>query len=135
MNPKILAALALVAVGHLPAVADAGERKAARVECTPVEQPPLVYDCMFALKGRKSGTPITGAEFTIGADMPSMPGAHTIPPVTAEPQGKPGMYRARITLDMTGEWALKLDFTRPDRDRLVKKLHFGGTQKPGGHKH
>ena len=135
MNSRILAALVVAAAGHLPAVSDAGERKAARVECTPVEQQALVYDCMFALKGRKSGTPIAGAEFTVGADMPSMPGAHTISPVTAEPHGKPGMYRARITLDMTGEWALKLDFTRPDRDRVVEKLDFGGTQKPGGHKH
>ena len=135
MNSRILAVLALVAAWHLPAIADAGERKAARVECTPVDQQPLVYDCMFVLKGRKSNAPIAGAEFTVGADMPSMPGAHTIPPVTAGPQGKPGMYRARITLDMTGEWALKLDFTKPDRDRLVEKLHFGGAKKGGGHKH
>ncbi|MCY4590581.1 MAG: FixH family protein [Alphaproteobacteria bacterium] len=135
MDSRILAVLAVAAAGCLSAVADAGERKAARVECTPVEQQALVYDCMFALKGRKSGSPIAGAEFTVGAEMPSMPGAHNILPVTAEPHGKPGMYRARITLDMTGEWALKLDFTRPDRDRLVEKLHFGGTQKGGGHRH
>ena len=47
----------------------------------------------------------------------------------------PGMYRARIELEMTGEWALKLDFTKPSRDRLVKKLQFGGMHGHGARKH
>ena len=78
---------------------------------------------------------IADAEFTVGADMPSMPGTHNVRPVPAEPHGTPGVYRARIELEMTGEWALKLDFTRPGRDRLIRKLHFGTTERHGGHKH
>lgn len=66
--------------------------------------------------------------------MPSMPGAHNVRPVPAEPHDTPGMYRARIELEMTGEWVLRLDFTKPERDRLNKKLHFGGMDGHAGHK-
>ena len=135
MSSRFVAVLAVAGLGQLPVLAGAGERKAAEVECTPVEQQALVYDCMITLKGRKSGTPIVDAEFTVGADMPSMPGAHNVRPVPAEPHGMPGTYRARIELEMTGEWALRLDFTKPSRDRLVKKLQFGGMDGHGAHKH
>ena len=111
----------------------AGERKVAEVECKPAGRK-LIYDCMISLKGRKSGMPVAGAEFTVGADMPSMPGVHNVRPVPAEPGGTPGTYRARVHLEMTGEWALKLDFTKPGRDRLIKKLHFGGMKRHVGSK-
>ena len=75
-------------LGLSPMPAGAGERKAAEVECKPAEQK-LVYDCMITLKGRKSGKPVAGAEFTVGADMPSMPGAHNVRPTSAEPHGSP----------------------------------------------
>ncbi|MDE0409323.1 MAG: FixH family protein [Alphaproteobacteria bacterium] len=117
-------------LGLSPMPAAAGERKVAVVECKPAERK-LVYDCMITLKGKKSGKPVAGAEFTVGADMPSMPGAHNVRPTPAAPHGTPGTYRARIHLEMTGEWALKLDFTKPNRDRLIKKLHFGGMKRHG----
>ena len=135
MNVRILAVCIVAAAWQLPALAEADERKAAEVECLPVEDQTLVYDCMITLEGKTSGTPIAEAEFTVGADMPSMPGAHNIRPVPAEPHGTPGTYRARITLDMPGEWALKLDFTKPNRDRLVEKLHFGGSKDEADHEH
>ena len=121
------------ALGLSPVPAAAGERKAAEVECKPTDRK-LVYDCMITLKAKGSGAAIADAEFTVGADMPSMPGAHNVRPVSAEPHGMAGMYRARIELEMTGEWALKLDFTKPGRDRLIKKLHFGGMKGHGGRK-
>ena len=117
-------------LGLLPMPTAANERKVVEVECKPAEQK-LVYDCMITLKGKKSGMPVADAEFTVGADMPSMPGVHNVRPTPAEPHGKTGMYRARIQLEMTGEWALKLDFTKPSRDRLIKKLHFGGMKGHG----
>ena len=129
---RSVAVLVVAGLGQLPVPVGADERGAAEVECVQVEQQALVYDCTIALVGRKSGTPIADAEFTVGADMPSMPGAHNVRPVPAEPHGAPGTYRARIELEMTGEWALRLDFTRPRRDRLIRKLHFGGTV---GHDH
>ena len=131
---RFLLVPAVAGLGLLPVPADADERKAAEVECTPVGHQALTYDCMITLKGRKSGMPIADAEFKVGADMPSMPGAHNVHPVPAEPQDTPGMYRARIELEMTGEWVLRFDFTRPDRDRLNKKLHFGGMDGHAGHK-
>ena len=135
-NVRLSAVFVVTTVlGLLPMPADADERKAAEVECTPVEQQALVYDCMITLKGKRSGTPVVDAEFSVGADMPSMPGAHNVRPVPAEPHGMPGTYRARIELEMTGEWALRLDFTKPSRDRLVKKLQFGGMDGHGAHKH
>ena len=135
MTSRIVVVLVVAGLAQLPVFAGANERKAAEVECAPVEQEALVYDCTIALTGRKSGAPIADAEFTVGADMPSMPGAHSVRPVSAEPHGAPGTYRARIELEMTGEWALRLDFARPARDRLVKKLHFGAMEGHGGHKH
>ena len=135
MKTRLSGVLVVAGLGMLPTMAAAEERKAAEVECKPVEQQALVYDCMITLRGRKSGTPIADAEFMVGADMPSMPGAHAVRPVPAEPHGTPGHYRARIELEMTGEWALRLDFTKPGRDRLVRKLHFGGAAGHGEHKH
>lgn len=131
MTPRFVAVLAVAGLVQLPVLADAEERKAAEVECTPVEHRALVYDCTIMLKGKQSGIPIVDAEFMVGADMPSMPAAHNVRPVPAAPRGAPGVYRFRIELEMKGEWALKLDFTKPSRDRLVKKLRFGGTETRG----
>ena len=132
---NILLSAAFVVAVLLPMSADADARKAAEVACTPVEKRALVYDCTIALKAGKGGAPVVDAEFTVGADMPSMPGAHNVRPVPAEPHGMPGMYRARIELEMMGEWVLKLDFTKPRRDRLVRKLRFGrmGGRDAGKH--
>ena len=102
--------------------AHAAEKKSAKVECTPSEEK-LVYDCMVMLSGKKSGDMIANAEFTVGADMPSMPMAHNVEPVAAHNAGN-GMYHVRITLEMYGEWALKLEFTKPGRDLVISKLVF-----------
>lgn len=135
MNILRFAVFAVAVLGLLSMSADAAERKMAEVECTAVENRALVYDCMIVLKAGKSGVPVVDAEFTVGADMPSMPGAHNVRAVPAEPHGMPGMYRARIELEMMGEWVLKLDFTKPRRDRLVKKLRFGRMDGHGAAKH
>ncbi|MDE0531102.1 MAG: FixH family protein [Albidovulum sp.] len=123
---KLTSGLILVAfLGILPMTAIAGERKDADIACDPTGQR-LVYDCSVMLTERRSGDPISGAEFSVGADMPSMPGAHNVKPVPAIPHDEPGLYGARIELDMPGEWAIRLDFTKPNRDRVVKKLYFSG---------
>ena len=124
MRKRVQQTLLITAFGILPGMICAGERKDADIVCQPTDET-MVYDCMITLKGKQNGAPITDAEFTVGADMPSMPAAHNVKPVPAVPRGMPGMYGARIHLEMFGEWALKLDFTKPNRDRVVKKLHFG----------
>ena len=115
-----LAAAALLAASF-PAAAQ--ERMGAEVSCTQVGTT-MAYDCVLMLKGRNSGQPIQGAAILVGADMPSMPMAHNVKPVKAEPTGKPGEYKFRITLEMHGEWALKIRLAKPRQDLIVHKMMF-----------
>ncbi len=117
---------ALVASLIFPAGTQAEERARAYVECASTDQK-LVYDCMIMLTGRKSGTTMDGVEFTVTADMPSMPMAHNVKPVKAMPTGEPGRYHARIELAMHGEWVLKMDVSSPARDTIIFKMHFGAS--------
>ena len=103
------------------------------VECKGTEEK-LVYNCIISLTDQKTQKKILGAKFMVGADMPSMPGAHNVRPVMANPIGL-GIYSARLNLDMYGEWVLKMDFTKPRRDRIVKKMIFGGKGHEMSHDH
>ena len=107
----------------IPTSSPAADKKSAHVECATTEYK-LVYECMIALTGKKSGQVISDAEFTVGANMPSMAMAHNVIPVPAHNHGN-GNYHVRIALEMYGEWALKLEFTKPHRDLVVTKLVFG----------
>lgn len=80
----------------------------------------FVYDCVIRLT--RSGQPLGGVQLVVGADMPSMPMAHNVAPVKARPGRQPGEYEARLDLEMTGEWAIKLRLSGPLRDQLV--LHY-----------
>jgi len=113
-------AFALLALAAAAAPA-AAQRLDAEVDCTPTPHD-LVYDCRFVLREAKSGKPVGGADVSVGADMPSMPMAHNVRPVKATPGKAPGEYRARIELEMYGEWALKLNVRGPARDVVVKKF-------------
>ena len=84
-----------------------------------------VYDCVVHLA--RDGAPLAGVQLSIGADMPSMPMAHNIKPVKAQPGKKPGEYEARLDLEMAGEWAVKLRLSGPVRDQLV--LHYEFDEK------
>jgi hypothetical protein len=126
-----------VAVG-VP-LASAAERPKAKTVCTATDEP-LVYDCTFTLTGRTSGKPIEGARLVINADMPSMPMAHNVRPVHASATGVPGVYKATLTLEMHGEWLLKIRVEGPTRDLLLEKIDFRAKDGPkdgakGGHKH
>ena len=113
-----------VALSALPALALAGERVKADIDCAATEKA-LVYDCMIMVQGKKSGQPIDGAEIVVNASMPSMPMAHNVRPVTAMAMGGPGGYHATIELQMYGQRALTLDVSGPTRDRVVETLQFG----------
>ncbi|HET7297205.1 MAG TPA: FixH family protein, partial [Burkholderiales bacterium] len=84
----------------------------------------FVYGCRITLE--RGGQPLSGAQVTVGADMPSMPMAHNIKSVKAKPTSMPGEYQARLDLEMTGEWAVKLRIAGPVRDQLV--LHYVFTE-------
>jgi hypothetical protein len=116
---RLFLAFALLAA----AAPAAAQRLAADVDCKPTKHD-LVYDCRIALKEAKTGKPVSGAEISVGADMPSMPMAHNVRPVKAKPDAAPGEYAVRIELEMFGEWALRLNVRGPARDVIVKKLDF-----------
>ena len=65
---------------------------------------------------------LAGVQIPVGADMPSMPMAHTIRPEKARPGTLPGEYNVRLDLEMLGEWAIKLRLGGPVRDQLI--LHY-----------
>lgn len=94
----------------------------AEVDCKATAEK-YVYDCMIRLS--QDGKPLSGVEVSVGADMPSMPMAHNVKPAKARPGKEPGMYHARIELEMHGEWALKLNLSGVVRDIIVVKQQFG----------
>ncbi len=102
---------------------EAADRARAEVRCTPAGVA-LTYDCLIRLTHAGTGAPLTGAQLTVAADMPSMPMAHAVKPVGATGAGEPGLYRARIELEMGGEWALQLTLSAPFRDRIVSRQRF-----------
>lgn len=95
----------------------------ARLDCRHTGKD-LVYDCRISLS--RGGEPLTGVQLTVGADMPSMPMAHNVKPVKAQSTKTPGEYRARLDLEMMGEWAVKLRLAGPVRDQLVLHYEFDG---------
>lgn len=122
MNAIRLACALALMVG-LPTGAFAQTRAKADVACRPTGTV-LQYDCTIALTNARTSQPLGGVTLTVGADMPSMPMAHSVKPVKAKPGGAPGEYEARIELEMYGEWALRLNVRGPARDVIVKKLDF-----------
>ena len=97
------------------------QKTEAELKCKPSGKN-LIYDCTIRLT--RGGEPLSGAQVTVGADMPSMPMAHNTRPVKAKPGKNPGEYHARLDLEMQGEWAVKLRIAGPVRDQIIKKLDF-----------
>jgi YtkA-like len=111
------AALFLI-LGLIPALALAQSPKA-DLACKATGTD-FVFDCTIRLS--RGGKPLEGASITVGADMPSMPMAHNVKPVKAQPGQAPGEYRATLDLEMLGVWAVKLRLAGPVRDQLI--LHY-----------
>jgi len=81
-----------------------------------------VYACGIRLA--RDGRPLAGVEVTVDADMPSMPGAHSVTPLTARPRAKPGEYAAKLDLEMMGEWAVRLRLAGPVQEQLILLYAF-----------
>ncbi|WP_126282457.1 FixH family protein [Burkholderia stagnalis] len=120
---RALATLVLLAAALPTAHAAAPD---ARIACTPAGAA-YAYDCAIDLADPHTRAPVDGARFTVTADMPSMPMAHNITPVDAMPDGQSGRYRARLALEMDGVWLVKLTFSAPVRDRVLKRVRFEGS--------
>jgi hypothetical protein len=117
----VIGAISFLAFFALSSTVIAG-KKSAMVDCQATGEK-LVYDCMITLTDKTTGAPVLDGEFSVSADMPSMAGIHNVEPVSAHHHHM-GMYRARIELEMYGEWVLVMDLTKPRRDRIVRKLVF-----------
>ena len=113
----ILAVAALAATGVF--AQSAKIRAKTDVQCKPDG---LQLDCTIKLTDAATGAPLAGVNVTVGADMPSMPMMHNVPPVKAAAGAEPGSYRSKIELEMSGEWALRIDLTGPVRDRVIKRI-------------
>ena len=85
-------------------------------------------DCLVRLQ-QPDGTPIQGAALTVGASMPSMPLAHSVPRVAARPSGKTGEYAVSLELEMSGVWALEIDLSAPVRERIVRVVRAQECEK------
>lgn len=124
MLPALLPVLLSVLIAGAARAADRAE---AEVTCLPTRDK-LVYDCLVRLTNLQSKAVVTGAEVMVSADMPSMPMAHNVRPVSAAPiSGEPGVYGFRLHLEMQGEWALKIGVNKPFRDLVIRVLEFGST--------
>jgi hypothetical protein len=135
---SVIYALAMLALCP-PENAHAQIRAQADVRCRPAQK--LQYDCTIKLTDSRTGEPLSGLTLTVGADMPSMPAAQNARPVKATEEQDKGTYRARIALEMYGDWALRLDLSGAVRDRMVKLLRFESdrvgeaTPEPRHHRH
>lgn len=121
---------ALVAAAAACAAGDAAAQARAKADlrCEQASEV-LLYDCTVALADSRTSEPLTGLAVTIGADMPSMAGAHSVRPVVAAEGPAKGTYRFRLALEMHGDWALLINLSgamqdRVVRDRVVKVLRF-----------
>jgi hypothetical protein len=131
-------------LGLAATAAIAADRVAASVDCKAAAGK-FVYDCIIKLSNARTSAPLEQASLTVGADMPSMPMAHNVRPVIAKATGTPGEYQARLTLEMHGDWAVRLKIGGPLKDQLVAMRSFDekGSGPPrrksapygGGHKH
>lgn len=120
---RLLLAGTLLAATLVPATA--ADRAKATLDCKAAPSPEFAYDCTLDLANARTGEPLDGATIVLGADMPSMPMAHNVPPFTFKSAGQPGRYQARIQLDMYGPWAIKLRISGTLRDEVVAVYQFG----------
>ena len=128
MRAIMMLAVAIVASALMHAgTASAQVRAKADVTCASAGEM-LHYDCVIKLANARSGEPISGVTLSVGADMPSMPGVHNVRPVKADEQPEKGVYKARIVLEMHGDWAVRLDLSGTVRDRVIAMLRFEGDE-------
>jgi len=97
------------------------QRLQGELDCKPTKTD-FIYNCTVKLA--RNGEPLSGAQITVGADMPSMPMAHNVKPVKAKAGKAPGEYEAMLDLEMLGEWAVKLRLAGPVKDQLILLYEF-----------
>ena len=103
----------LLGVFLMPVTTIAAEaKKAVAIECSAAGEK-YAYECVVELRAPGTGGAIVGAQFMVGAQMPSMAGAHRVEPVepvVVQEHGQ-GWYGFRMALKKYGEWAITMDFS------------------------
>jgi len=123
----------------MPVTTIGAVEKLVAMECLAVGKK-YAYECVVELRDAGTGGAIVGAQFMVGAQMLSMAGTHRVKPVVVQEHGQ-GQYGFRIALKKYGEWAITMDFSKPERHRVVKQMMFGEAQVSPlggyvqGHKH
>ena len=129
----------LLGVFLMPVTTIGAVEKLVAMECSAVSKK-YAYECVVELRDAGTGGAIVGAQFMVGAQMLWMAGAHRVKPVVVQERGQ-GRYGFRIALKKYGEWAITMDFSKPERHRVVKHMMFGEEQVSPlggyvqGHKH
>lgn len=82
---------------------------------------PLEREAVLVVKDAV-GKPVVGAQIEVNLNMPSMPDAHRMPAVRAQPTSTPGSYVARFTLEMAGEWSARIEMKSPQRLKVTRKF-------------
>lgn len=118
MKRALTVCAALSAAAPWPAVA--APRATVELQCLAFGAGPQL-ECTVELRGADAQA-LSGAAVTLGASMPSMPMAHQVKPALAAPTGTPGQYRGRLTLEMSGAWAVQVDVSGPLRERFARTL-------------
>jgi len=123
----------------MPVTTIGAVEKLVAMECSAVGKK-YAYECVVELRDAGTGGAIVGAQFMVGAQMLSIAGTHRVKPVVVQEHGQ-GQYGFRIALKKYGEWAITMDFSKPERHRVVKQMMFGEEQVSPlggyvqGHKH
>ncbi len=116
----------LLGVFLMPVTTIGAVEKLVAMECSAVGKK-YAYECVVELRDAETGGAIVGAQFMVGAQMLSMARAHRVKPVVVQERGQ-GRYGFRIALKKYGEWAITMDFSKPERHRVVKQMMFGEEQ-------
>lgn len=82
----------------------------------------LERELILYLRNKSDRTPVLGANVEIDVDMTSMPMMHKVPKAVAKPGDVAGEYRARVKLEMAGEWAAHITVKSPFRLKTVRKF-------------
>ena len=100
--------------------------------CMPHKQA-LTYACKVHLSAHSK--PVSNADISVSADMPSMPMAHNMRQIMATPvAGLAGQYEFVLVLEMAGDWRLIYNISSPFIDRLHEPLVIGTSDKSKQHK-
>ena len=100
--------------------------------CMPHGQP-LTYICKVNLSLQSK--PVSNAEMSVSAEMPSMPMAHNMRQTIVMPVADlVGQYEFVLVLEMAGDWRLIYNISSPFIDRLHEPLIIGISEKPKEHK-